>query len=147
MEDLLKLINGSSIDCAINREETYSRDNQFECLSYGALKGRDYASVPDINKEVVDSERVRVVKKTAWKPVFIKVPIKGVLKEFAMRKSDKKGDPNMLYSAQDLKAGIVTEPIGEYLIQSDGKTKIKFYKKGGAFKKTKKRKNKCSPTP
>lgn len=142
MEDLLKLINGSSIDCAINREETYSNDNQFECLSYGAVKGRDYASVPDINKEVVDSERVRVVKKTAWKPVFIKVPIRGVLKEFAMRKSDKKGEPNMLYSAPDLKAGIVTNPIGEYLIQSDGKTKIKFYKKGGSLKKTKKRNSK-----
>jgi hypothetical protein len=139
MEDLLKLINGSSVDCAINREETYSRDNQFECVSYGAVKGRDYASVPDIDKEVVDTERVRVVKKTAWKPVFIKVPIRGNLTEFAMRKSDKPGQPNMLYAAQDLKAGIVTDPIGEYLIQEDGKTKIKFYKKGGAIK-SKKRK-------
>ena len=59
-----------------------------------------------------------------------------------MRKSDKKGEPNMLYSAPDLKAGIVTNPIGEYLIQSDGKTKIKFYKKGGSLKKTKKRNSK-----
>ena len=115
----------------INREETYSSDNQFECLSYGSVKERNYASVPDIDKEVVDSEKVRIVKKTAWKPVFIKIPIKGVLTEFAMRKTDDTSKPNLLYSALDLKAGIVTDPIGEYFIQKDGKTKIKFYKKGG----------------
>ena len=76
-----------SIDCALNREETYSSDNKFDCVSGGAIKGRDYASVPDIDKDVVDSEKVRVVKKVSWKPVFIKIPIKGERVEFA-RKSD-----------------------------------------------------------
>ena len=132
MEDLLKLIDGSSIDCAINREETYSHDNKFDCVSYGAVKGRNYATIPDIDKDVIDSEKVRVVKKVSWKPVFVKIPIRGELVEFAMRRADKKGEPNLLYSAQDLKAGIVTEPLGEYLVGDDGKTKIKFYKKGGA---------------
>ena len=68
MEDLLKLINGSSIDCALNREETYSPDNKFDCVSYGAVKGRDYATVPDIDKEVVDAEKVRVVKRFHGNP-------------------------------------------------------------------------------
>lgn len=130
MEDLLKLINGSSIDCALNREETYSRDNQFECISYGAIKGRDYAMVPDIDKEVVDTDRSRIVKKNSWKPVFIKIPIRGVLTDFAMRKSTNPKEPNLLYSAPDLNAGIVTDPIGEYTMQADGKNKIKFYKRG-----------------
>jgi hypothetical protein len=135
MEDLLKLINGSSIDCALNREETYSSENKFECVSYGSVKGRDYATVPDIDKEVVDSEKVRVVKTNTWKPTFIKIPIKGERVEFAMKRADSPGKPSMLYSAKDLKAGIVTDPVGEYTILGDGKTKIKFYKKGGRLTK------------
>ena len=135
MEDLLKLINGSSIDCALNREETYSSDNKFDCVSYGSVKGRDYATVPDIDKEVVDSEKVRVVKTNTWKPTFIKIPIKGERVEFAMRRAESPGKPNLLYSSKDLKAGIVTDPVGEYTILGDGKTKIKFYKKGGRLTK------------
>ena len=53
-----------------------------------------------------------------------------------MRKSDSPSKPNLLYSAKDLKAGIVTDPVGEYLVGEDGKTKIKFYKKGGYRSKT-----------
>ena len=55
MEDLLKLINGSSIDCALNREETYSSENKFDCVSYGSVKVE--IMLFDIDKEVVDSER------------------------------------------------------------------------------------------
>jgi hypothetical protein len=133
MEDLLNLVNGSSIDCAINREETYSQDNKFDCVSYGAVSGRDYVSVPDIDKEVVDSEKIRVVKQKSWKPVFIKIPIGGSKKEFAMRKSESPAKPSLLYSAKDMRAGIVTDALGEYQVGDDGKTKIKFYKKGGAI--------------
>ena len=144
MEDLLKLINGSSIDCNLNREETYSKDNQFDCVSYGAVKGRDYATVPDIDKEVIDSEKVRVVKKVSWKPVFIKIPIRGERVEFAMRRSGSPGKPNLLYSAQDLKAGIVTDPLGEYMVGDDGKTKVKFYKKGGSRIRSKSNRQKAN---
>ena len=51
LEDLLKLINGS-IDCVLDEAETVSKDNQFDCLSYGNIKARDYATVPNIEKEV-----------------------------------------------------------------------------------------------
>jgi hypothetical protein len=132
MEDLLKLINSASIDCALNRAETVSKDNQFDCLSFGQTKTRNYASIPDISKEVIDSERARVVKTKTWEPTFIKIPIRGKQVVFAMKKSNSPNIPNILYSAKDLRAGIVTDPVGEIKVMEDGKRKITFYKRGGS---------------
>lgn len=142
MEDLLKLINSASIDCALNRAETVSKDNQFECLSFGQTKERNYASIPDISKEVVDSERVRVVKTKTWEPTFIKIPIRGKQVEFAMKKSDSPSKPSILYSGKDLRAGIVTDPLGEIKVMEDGKSRITFYKRGGCSCQFKTKKNK-----
>ena len=107
-----------------------SFDNQFKCLSFGQTKDRNYASIPDITKEVVDNERVRVLKTKTWEPTFIKIPIRGRQVEFAMKKTPN-NEPNILYNANDLRAGIITDPLGEITVMETGKTKITFYKRGG----------------
>ena len=128
MEDLLRIISESSIDCVLNSAETNDGSKKINCVNYGATTMRNYASVPNIDKEVVDSEKTRIVKKYAWKPVFIKIPVKGKVKEFAMRKPDSKGAPALLYNAEDMRLGIVGIPLGEILEMPDGKKKLNFFK-------------------
>ena len=128
MNDLLKLIKESSIDCLINSAETTDSRQKLSCVTYGGNKLRDYSYLPDIQHEVVDSDKNRRIKKTTWKPIFIKIPIGGKLKEFALKKSDRKEVPSLLYNADDMRFGIVGIPLGEYTEMSDGKKKIKMYK-------------------
>ena len=33
-----------------------------------------------------------------------------------MKKADKPGQPNILYSAKDMRVGVVTNPLGEYKV-------------------------------
>ena len=129
MEDLLSLIGESSIDCVLNKEETTDSRNKLNCVNYGTVRSRDYVSVPDIDKEVVDSEKARVVKTIKWKPIFMNVIVKGNKVEFAMRKPEFPNEPTLLYNAKDIRLGIVGEPIGEYNELQDGTKKINIYKK------------------
>ena len=127
MEDLLRIISESSIDCVLNKAETTTSKDKLNCVNYGATNVRSYATVPNIDKEVVDSEKTRVIKKTTWNPVFINLRIKGKMKEFAMKKADRKGEPSLLYNAEDMRLGIVGIPLGEVVQLPDGKSKVNFY--------------------
>ena len=129
MEDLLRLISEASIDCVLNSAETTNSKTKLNCVNYGAVKTRNYVTVPDIDKEVIDSEKNRVVKKTTWKPVFINIPIKGRSREFALRKSEVADKPSLLFNAADMRLGIVGEPVGELYTLPDGRNKITFYKR------------------
>ena len=127
MQDLLRIISESSIDCVLNKAETTTRTEKINCVNYGTTTERGYASVPNIDKEVVDSEKTRVIKKTTWKPVFINLRIKGKMREFAMKRADRKGDPSLLYDAEDMRLGIVGMPLGEVVQLPNGKSKVNFY--------------------
>ena len=61
MEDLLRIISESSIDCVLNKAETSDGKSSTDCVNYGATGTRNY-SVPLADKEVVDSEKT-VLKK------------------------------------------------------------------------------------
>ena len=130
MNDLLGLIKESSIDCSLNAAETTDTRKQLSCVNYGSVRSRDYSFVPNIDTVVLDSEKSRVVKHSTWKPTFIKIPIKGNTREFALKKSKTKSEPSLLYNADDVRLGIVGTPIGEYIEMADGRKKLKFYKYG-----------------
>ena len=66
-------------------------------------------------------------KVTSWKPIFIKIPIKGEKVEFAVKQAPK-GEENLLYNAQSFKLGVPGEPVGHFVETVDGKKKFKFYK-------------------
>ena len=136
MEDFLKLIKEVSIDCNLNYEEINDDEDQLTCFSYGSKPKREYSYIPNIREEHVDFEKERRTKITSWKPVFIKIPIKGKKVEFAVKKASK-GDKNLLYNAETFKLGILGEPLGYYIEQPDGKKKFNF-NKGATGKKVKK---------
>ena len=113
MEHLLRLIKESSMDCNLNKEETVDLDNAFNCMSYGSQPTRDeYTYLPNIMDEHIDTERKRRVKQIAWEPIFIKINIKGKPHNFAVKRASTKGEKNLLYNADEVKAGIVGRPIG-----------------------------------
>ena len=112
--------------------ETSSKEEPLTCVSYGTSQNRDYAFVPNIAEQSIDSERKRVVKESTWQPVFIEVSLNGKMREFAVKPSKKLGSPNILYKEKEMRYGLPGEPIGEYVeIMEDGisKKKFKFYKK------------------
>jgi len=140
MEDFLKLIKEVAVDCNLNYEEINDEKEPLNCFSYGSNPTREYSYVPNISEEHGDFERERRTKITSWKPVFIKIPIKGTPVEFAVKKA-LVGEKNYLYNAETFKLGVVGEPIGYFIEQPDGKKKFNFTKKatGVRTKKNKKR--------
>jgi len=142
MEDFLKLIKEVAVDCNLNYEEINDDKEQLTCFSYGSKPLREYSYVPNITEEHGDFERERRTKITSWKPVFIKIPIKGKAVEFAVKKAPK-GEKNYLYNAETFKLGVVGDPIGYFVEQPDGKKKFNFAKKASGImsSKPKTRKN------
>ena len=129
MEDFLRLIKEVSVDCSLNLEETTDETERLKCFGYGAnAKRENYSYIPNINEEYGDFEKQRRVKVTTWKPVLIKVNIKGKNIEFAVKKAPQ-GKENLLYNSKNYKLGVLGEPIGHYVETEDGKKKFTFYKK------------------
>lgn len=133
MEDFLKLIKEVAVDCNLNYEEINDDEEQLTCFSYGSKPSREYSYVPNISEEHGDFERERRTKITSWKPVFIKIPIKGKIVEFAVKKAAV-GEKNYLYNAESFKLGVVGDPIGYFVEQHDGKKKFNFSKKATGIK-------------
>ena len=143
MEHLLRLIKESSMDCNLNREETMDEENAFTCVSYGSKTNRDeYTYLPNVMDEHIDTERKRRVKQVAWEPIFIKITIKGKQHNFAVKRASQKGDKNLLYQAEEVKAGIVGRPVGHYIESEDGQKKFSFYKAGSGKRSKKGKQNK-----
>jgi len=132
MDDFLKMIKETSVDCEINIKETKSPENDFECLEYPTNPTRDdYSFIPNIQNEHVDTERKRRIKLVTTEFSFKKIPIKGEIIQFAVKKSSKIDEPNLLYDAETVKEN-PKKPgpiLGEYM---EGSTKFKFTKE---FKK------------
>ena len=124
MNNFLRLIKETSIDCNINLNETRSKDNYFECLSYGTASRDDYSFIPNVKKEHIDTERKRRVKVSAEEYVFKKIKLKGKTITFAVSLSKLEDGPNILYDAEMAKVGDAGEPLGEYVGEA---TKIKPY--------------------
>ena len=128
MEDFLKLIKEVAVDCNLNYEEINDEKEPLTCFNYGSNPSREYSYIPNISEEHGDFERERRTKTISWKPYFIKIPIKGQSVEFAVKKASP-GEKNFLYNAETFKLGIVGEPIGYFIEDSDGKKKFNFTKK------------------
>ena len=130
MTEFLNLIEQTSVDCTINLKETQNNNNtsKFKCLEYPSNPTRDdYAFIPNIQNEHVDSERKRRIKIIPKAFTFKKINIKGKIIHFAVKKSGKAGEPNLLYD----KEKVVANPkkpgpvLGEFM---EGSTKFKFKK-------------------
>ena len=63
MEDLLRIISESSIDCVLNKAETTTGKDKLKLCQPRATNVRSYATVPNIDKEVVDSEKQELLRK------------------------------------------------------------------------------------
>ena len=128
MTEFLNLIKETSVDCEINSKETKSSNTEFKCLEYPSGSNRDdYAFIPNIQNEHVDSERKRRIKLVPKAFTFKKINIKGKMIHFAVKKSNKSGYPNLLYDKEKVlanpkKPGPV---LGEFM---EGTTKFKFNK-------------------
>ena len=123
MDDLLRLIKESSVDCGLNLEETSDKDEPFTCLNYGTSLSRDkYSYIPSVKEEHVDTEKQRRVAKITWKPK--KVMIKG--KPYAMKPA-KAGEPMYLYNYELTLTGRPGNPIGEIKMKGDKKV-VEFKK-------------------
>ena len=125
MNDFLRLIKETSFDCNINLNETRSKDNYFECLTYGTTSRDDYSFGPNVRKEYVDTERKRRVKVSSIEYVFKKIKMMGKSVTFAVLLSKLPDGKNILYDAEMAKVGDAGEPLGEYLGESA--TKITPY--------------------
>jgi hypothetical protein len=139
MEDFLKLIKEVAVDCNLNYEEINDEKETLTCFSYGSKPSREYSYIPNISEEHGDFERERRTKITSWKPIFIKIPIKGHEVEFAVKKASI-GEKNYLYNAETFKLGVVGEPIGYFIEQPNGKKKFMFTKKAEGLRTKKNRK-------
>ena len=124
MNDFLRLIKETSFDCNINLNETRSKDNYFECLSFGTASRDNYSFIPNVKKEHVDTERRRRVDVTAKEYVFKKIKMKGKFITFAVLMADTPDGPNILYDAEMAKVGDAGEPLGEYVGEA---SKLKPY--------------------
>jgi len=128
MTEFLNLIKETSVDCEINSKETKSSNSEFKCLEYPSSSSRDdYAFVPNIKNEYIDSEKKRRIKLVPKAFTFKKINIKGKMIHFAVKKSSKPTEPNLLYDKQKVlenpkKPGPV---LGEFM---EGTTKFKFNK-------------------
>ena len=128
MTEFLDLIKETSVDCEINSKETKSSNTEFKCLEYPTGSNRDdYAFVPNIQNEHIDSERKRRIKLVPKAFTFKKINIKGKMINFAVKKSGKPDEPNLLYD----KEKVLENPknpgpiLGEFM---EGSTKFKFKK-------------------
>ena len=128
MTEFLDLIKETSVDCEINSKETKSSNTEFKCLEYPSGSTRDdYAFIPNIQNEHVDSEKKRRIKLVPKAFTFKKINIKGKMINFAVKKSGKPDEPNLLYD----KEKVLENPknpgpiLGEFM---EGSTKFKFKK-------------------
>ena len=129
MTHLLQLIKEVSVDCSINIAETKDEHEDLKCFSYGTSLSRDnYSYYPAITRDQQDTEIKRKFKKVQWKPEFITLKRKGVEITYAIKKTAKPGDPDLIFDADATRSGQPGDPIG-HCIKMDGKTKFKFYKK------------------
>ena len=130
METLLTMIKESSIDCSINYNDTYDAEEPFTCLNYGSSVLRDnYSYVPNIHNQLEDKDQSRKVIKTSWKPIIVKLNIKGEIKSFALKPAppDQK---QLLYDLDVIReSGRPGNPIGEIKTTEDGKKNVIFYAK------------------
>ena len=129
MTHLLQLIKEVSVDCSINIAETKDEHEDLKCFSYGTSLSRDnYSYYPAITRDQQDTEIKRKFKKVQWKPEFITLKRKGVEITYAIKKTAKLGEPDLIFDADATRSGQPGDPIG-HCIKMDGKTKFKFYKK------------------
>ena len=129
MTHLLQLIKEVSVDCSINMAETKDEHEDLKCFSYGTSLNRDnYSYYPGITRDQQDTEIKRKFKKVQWKPEFITLKRKGVEVTYAIKKTSKPGEPDLIFDADATRSGQPGDPIG-HCIKMDGKTKFKFYKK------------------
>jgi len=128
MTEFLDLIKETSVDCEINSKETKSSNTEFKCLEYPSSSNRDdYSFVPNIKNEYIDSEKKRRIKLVPKAFTFKKININGKMIHFAVKKSSKPSEPNLLYDKEKVlvnpkKPGPV---LGEFM---EGSTKFKFNK-------------------
>lgn len=123
METVLRMIKEVSVDCSLNYSDTYNVEEPFTCMNFGTQKG--YASIPNINKEYIDTERNRRVKKVEVKYVKFKLKSKKGITEYYKKISEY---PQLFYSKAAVESKRPGEPIGEIQL-INGKNKPIFYKK------------------
>lgn len=123
METVLRMIKEVSVDCSLNYSDTYNSEEPFTCMDYGNQKG--YASQPNINKEHVDSERVRREKKIEVKYVKFKLRSKKGVVEYYKKLGEY---PQPFFSKAAVESKRPGNPVGEIQLVN-GKNKPMFYKK------------------
>ena len=125
MNQILKAVKESSVDCSLNLIDTQIMEDPFQCVNVppsSQLTGKMMSYLPNIYDDPTDAEKKRRVELKKWLPQFVK--IKG--KEYALDKIDD--TKQFIYDATKSKSGRRGDPIGEIIINENKKRKVIFYK-------------------
>jgi len=126
MNQILKAVKESSVDCSLNLMDTQIMEDPFQCVNVrpsSQLTGSMMSYLPNIYDDPKDAEKKRRIEVERWMPQYVK--IKG--KEYALRKIDD--TKQHIYDATKTKMGRPGNPVGEIITKNKKREKIVMYRK------------------